>query len=167
MWRNAATIGGVVVLLGCTLWLVLIVSIRTQLEPVLSFLRKMNRSLTNRMVMKKAGQPGSNASVVRHKGRVSGASYETPVAVAVTDNGFAVPLPYGERPDWLKNLVAAGGGEVVHQGEIYAIDHPELVGADRAEDFFGPKERRTNRLYGLDRFLLVRSRVLETETSGL
>lgn len=161
MWRIVAVIGGGVVFLGLTLWLVLIASIRTQFEPVLNVVRRMNRRILNPRALKKAGQPGSGPSVIRHVGRVSGTSYETPVVLIEADTGFVVVLPYGASPDWLKNIRVAGSGEVTHQGKTYRVDAFELVGPDRVFPHLSPRDRRNNRLYGIDNFLTMSARVLE------
>src|SRR3954452_17848988 len=58
-------------------------------------------------------------SLVRHVGRRSGRSYETPVILAEVPDGFVAELTYGPDVDWYKNVVAAGGCTVVHHGREY------------------------------------------------
>ena len=48
--------------------------------------------------------------VIRHRGRKSGRAFATPVALAATRDGFVVPLPWGDRTDWCRNVFAARGG---------------------------------------------------------
>jgi hypothetical protein len=40
---------------------------------------------------------------------------------------FAVAVLYGERSDWLRNLLAAGGGQVVRAGRTYELTEPRLI----------------------------------------
>src|SRR5919198_236048 len=54
--------------------------------------------------------------LVRHRGRRSGRVYATPVAVLRTDDGFLIPLPFGEGTDWARNLLSAGGGVLRWKG---------------------------------------------------
>ena len=65
--------------------------------------------------------------VVEHRGRRSGKSYRTPVAIRSTPDGFVLPLPFGERVDWCRNLLAGGGGVVHWRGVDYAVVQPEII----------------------------------------
>lgn len=153
--RLVGLFAGGLVVLGILLWGVLLVSIRTGFGPVLDFIRRMNRRVTNPKVMKKAGMPGSGAAVVQHEGRVTGALYATPVAVAETDSGFAIALPYGTRPDWLKNVMASGRARLIHQGATFESRAPLVVSDGSADRFFSSRELRVNRLYGIDQVLVL------------
>ena len=74
--------------------------------------------------------------VVEHRGRRSGKSYRTPVAIRSTPDGFVLPLPFGERVDWCRNLLADGGGIVHWRGVDYAVVQPEIIdGASAAVSF--------------------------------
>ena len=63
--------------------------------------------------------------IVRHVGRKSGKTYETPIMLAPVEGGFIAELTYGDEVQWYQNLVAAGGGTVVRGGvetRIVAIE---------------------------------------------
>ncbi|WP_328834731.1 PNPOx family protein [Mycolicibacterium fluoranthenivorans] len=47
-------------------------------------------------------------------------------AFATTD-GVAVLLPYGTDTDWVRNLLAAGGGRVQMLGRTFAVTDPRVV----------------------------------------
>jgi deazaflavin-dependent oxidoreductase (nitroreductase family) len=47
-------------------------------------------------------------SLVRHVGRKSGTTYETPLIVARVPEGFVAELTYGPNVSWYRNTVAAG-----------------------------------------------------------
>ena len=49
--------------------------------------RRFNRAFGNPHQMKTAGTPGAYASVIRHVGRKTGRSYETPVVPFATQMG--------------------------------------------------------------------------------
>jgi deazaflavin-dependent oxidoreductase (nitroreductase family) len=64
-------------------------------------------------------------SLVRHVGRRSGRTYETPVILARVPQGFVAELTYGAGVSWYRNIVAAGGCVVVSGGAEYRIDRIE------------------------------------------
>ena len=66
--------------------------------------RRFNRSVGNPRTMATAGQPRAYASVIQHQGRTSGSTYDTPIVPFTTSDGFVIPLPYGARADWVKNV---------------------------------------------------------------
>jgi deazaflavin-dependent oxidoreductase (nitroreductase family) len=64
--------------------------------------------------------------VVRHVGRNSGKHYETPVNVFTRDDGFVIALTYGTHSDWVRNVLAAGGCELVTRGRRYRLVEPRI-----------------------------------------
>jgi deazaflavin-dependent oxidoreductase (nitroreductase family) len=65
--------------------------------------------------------------VIEHHGRRSGKAYRTPVVVMPTSDGFMVPMPWGERTDWYRNVRAAGGCVLRWKGRDYDMVQPELI----------------------------------------
>ncbi len=61
-------------------------------------------------------------ALVRHVGRKSGKTYETPLLLARVQGGFVAELTYGEKVDWYRNVVRAGTCTVVVGGREYRID---------------------------------------------
>jgi hypothetical protein len=133
----------------------LVVAMRTKSPQMLGAIRRLNRSVTNRL-QRSAGKPGASASLIRHRGRVSGRSYETPIVPFATDNGFLVSLPYGPGTDWVRNLLAHGSAVLVTEGTTYTVDRPEVVATALVEELFPPSEQRTHRLFRVDHCLQVR-----------
>jgi len=85
--------------------------------------------VTNRLSRPLAGWlPGF--AVIVHRGRKSGAEYRTPVNAWVGDDDVIVALTYGRDTDWLKNLTAAFGGEVVAGRGNYRVGQPVLIGSE-------------------------------------
>ena len=93
--------------------------------------------------------------VVRHRGRKSGRMFATPIAVAATSDAFVIPLPWGERTDWCRNIVAAGGGTIRYRGSDYLVRDPQVVSVDVARSAFPAPIRAIIPLTGIQRFLRV------------
>ncbi len=119
---------------------------RNKWAPVLDFQRKVNRRVVNPRQMRSAGTPGAYAAVIRHTGRISGSAYETPVVPLPRGDRYVIVLPYGTRPDWVKNLLAAGTAELVHEGETFTVTSP--VVRTLAPDDVPAKDQRALRLFG-------------------
>jgi deazaflavin-dependent oxidoreductase (nitroreductase family) len=94
-------------------------------------LARFNRAVTNPVqgVYAWALPPWA---VICHRGRRSGRLYRTPVVARKRGSTFAVAVLYGQRSDWVRNLMAAGGGQVVRAGRTYELLAPRLVPASKA-----------------------------------
>lgn len=65
--------------------------------------------------------------VVVHRGRRSGKAYRTPVNVFPRPGGrYVVALTYGPDTDWVKNVLAAGGCELLTRGTHLELTAPQL-----------------------------------------
>ena len=110
------------------------------------------------LALRSAGQKGTATSVVRHVGRRSGQTYQTPVVVARHDDSFLIALPYGKRTDWLKNVLDRGSATIVTSGHDYEVDRPEVIPMTEATACFQPREQRMHRQFHVDSALQVRQR---------
>jgi deazaflavin-dependent oxidoreductase (nitroreductase family) len=97
-------------------------------------LARFNRRVTNPIQRLWAGKIPLFGIVVQ-VGRKSGKVYRTPVNVFDAPGGFALFLTYGPDRDWVRNLVAAGGGKLVHRGRTYEVTEPKVVPAAEAMNF--------------------------------
>jgi deazaflavin-dependent oxidoreductase (nitroreductase family) len=149
-------LGGGLLLVVATALIAFLVGMRMRAPRVVDTVRRVNRAVFNPMQMRSAGTPGAFASVIRHTGRTSGRPYETPVGAVATDGGFVIALPYGRRADWLKNVLASGSAEIVHEGRTYRVDQPEVVPMAQAASDFPAAEQRTHRLFGVEHCLRLR-----------
>jgi len=104
-----------------------VVGVRIRNPRVLRFARAMQRDLLNPGVLRDAGSTGSSWAVVRVPGRVSGKVYDTPVGVQRVGDDLYISLVYGEGTQWLRNVRAAGGATVIHDGSEIEATTPELV----------------------------------------
>lgn len=94
-------------------------------------LATFNRLVTNRVMGLWAPYLPPWA-VVLHRGRRSGRAYRTVVWAFVSGDTVVVALTYG-RTDWLRNVLAAGGGELVRFGRTRTMCSPRVIAAaDRA-----------------------------------
>lgn len=148
-------VGGLVVV-AVGLFVALMLTLRTKYPPLLTLIRRMNRSFGNPKVMETAGKAGADRAVICHVGRSSGKSYRTPIGVVPTTDGFMITLPYGNSADWFKNVMAAGSAVVVNDGIKYEVVDPRVVTAAEADPYFSPADRRIHRLFGVDQFLRLR-----------
>ena len=110
------------------------------------------------LALRSAGKEGSSTSVVRHVGRRSGRAYQAPVIAVQHDDSFLIALPYGQRTDWLKNVLAKGSAAIVTNGHTYEVDRPEVIPMAEATGYFRPREQRMHRQFHVDAALRVRQR---------
>jgi deazaflavin-dependent oxidoreductase (nitroreductase family) len=107
-------------------------------------LARFNRHVTNPIQRMWAGWAPS-FGIVEHVGRRSGKPYRTPVTVFNTNvdgkAGVAILLTYGPDRDWLKNLVAAGGGRMRRHGKTFGIADPRVVTRDEAATYVSRRAR--------------------------
>lgn len=87
-----------------------------------------NRRVTNPLQLRWAGRlPGY--AIIEHVGRRSGRRYRTPVLCVRRPGGFAFLVGYGLESDWVRNLLAADGGTVVHRGRRSQVRDVRLLPA--------------------------------------
>ena len=95
-------------------------------------------------------------AVVHHVGRRSGTHYATPVAIVTTPDGFVIPLPWGERTQWARNVLEAGGCELRWGGSDYSLVDPQLIDRSEADRFFNRALRIGLSTFGMSVFLRLR-----------
>ncbi len=95
--------------------------------PLPAGLARFNRRVTNPIARRFAGRIPPFGIVV-HTGRRTGRRYESPVWVFRAGNGFVIALTYGERSEWVRNVLAAGRCELVTRGTGVAASNPRVVG---------------------------------------
>ena len=95
-------------------------------------------------------------AVVHHVGRRSGTRYETPVAIVTTPDGLVIPLPWGERTQWARNVLEAGGCTLQWGGAEYSLVAPSLIHRDEADQFFNRALRLGVSTFGMSVFLRLR-----------
>lgn len=149
------TLGSLVTVLTI-LAVVFVVGMRRKSPLVLTAVRKSGRAMKP-LILKSAGTKGNANSVVRHLGRKSGRSYETPVVAVRTDDGFVIALPYGLASDWARNVLANGSASILHDGEQTEVTEPELVTIDEANPYFSAKEQRMHSTFNVQQAMRLRT----------
>jgi deazaflavin-dependent oxidoreductase (nitroreductase family) len=120
------------------------------------FLWLVKNSL-NRVTTRLARSGHGPFSLVRHVGRKSGRTYETPLILAVVPEGFIAELTYGEKVDWYRNVVAADGCVILHRRKEYRVTHIEPCSAERGRSAFPTPLRQLLKVMRRTDFRLLRS----------
>jgi deazaflavin-dependent oxidoreductase (nitroreductase family) len=136
--------------------IVYVLGIRSKSSTVRNAARHFHRAVGNPRQMRSAGMPGTYASVIRHRGRTTGRTYETPVWAMPTEDGFVIRIVYGSRTDWLENVLASRAADIVEGGHTYRVDRPEIVPIETARTYFPSIIQQMDRLIRVDRCLRVR-----------
>jgi deazaflavin-dependent oxidoreductase (nitroreductase family) len=159
-----AALAGALFLGLAAIALVYVLGMRTKSPLVLKPLIRLQRMIINPKQMRSAGTPGAYAAVIRHRGRVSGRPYETPVGVVAADDGFLIALVYGSRTNWLQNVLASGSATIVHEGQTYGVDQPELIPMHAVAARFTSSDQQGFRVLAVHQALRVRR--VEPEGAG-
>jgi deazaflavin-dependent oxidoreductase (nitroreductase family) len=111
----------------------------------------------NRVTSRLARAGRGPFSLVRHVGRSSGRTFETPVILARVPEGFVAELTYGDQVNWYRNIVAAGGCVVVHRRREYRVTGVEPCDAARGRDAFPAPARLVLKAMRREEFRLLRT----------
>lgn len=120
-----------VVVIGAALAIVatVILGLRFRSRPVRRMMSIVNRRFINPRTLETAGTAESPWAVVKHRGRISGRQFSTPVQAVEGLGGYVIALPYGPEAQWVRNVQAASHAVLVTRGvdhEIGAIDIVDL-----------------------------------------
>jgi deazaflavin-dependent oxidoreductase (nitroreductase family) len=80
--------------------------------PLPGWLARFNRRVTNPALRQVAGRL-PYFGVVVHRGRTTGRVYRSPVTAFPYRDGFLIALTYGREVDWVKNVIAQGGCQLI------------------------------------------------------
>ena len=89
------------------------------------FLRRFTTQMVNPVTRLFAGRLPWYV-VLTHPGRLSGRRYRTPLFMLRRGDDYVFALTFGSRAHWVKNILAAGGGEVRVRGHELRLVEPEL-----------------------------------------
>jgi deazaflavin-dependent oxidoreductase (nitroreductase family) len=156
----ALVLGSMIVVMA-VLGVVFIIGMRRKSRLVQGAVIWLSKVYFNKSQMRTAGTPGAYAAIIRHRGRVSGTAYETPVGAVATDDGFVIILPYG-RTSWARNVLASGTATLVHEGHTYDVDSPEIVPLSTIAPALSSSDQRMARVFRVtDALRLRRARPVE------
>jgi deazaflavin-dependent oxidoreductase (nitroreductase family) len=121
--------------------------------PLPRALARLNRIGLNRVIRHfVTWVPGFG--LVVHKGRRTGRVYRTPVNLFTKDGHYTIALTYGARSDWVRNVLAAGGCEVITRGRRVRLGDPRIV-HDDSRAAIRPVERIFLRVVQVADFLVL------------
>lgn len=115
------------------------------------------KNTLNRLTTRLARSGRGPFSLVRHVGRRSGKLYETPIIVARVPEGFVAELTYGDQVNWYRNVVAAGGCELLVGGEPHQVVAIEPYPVDAGRRAFGYPARAVLAILRRHEFRLLRT----------
>jgi deazaflavin-dependent oxidoreductase (nitroreductase family) len=124
---------------------------------ILDRVRQVNRAILNPVVRRVAGRLPAPLVLLRHRGRTSGRLYTTPLIAQRIFDGYIVPLTYGERADWVKNVRAAGKAELLHGGAAHGLISPVILDEHEALPLLEPLLRIPAQAVGIRRFLRLQN----------
>jgi hypothetical protein len=70
--------------------------------------------------------------------------------VAASGDSFLIALPYGDRTDWMKNVLVQGSATVITDGGTYEVERPEIIPMTEATASFRPTEQRMQRRFHVE-----------------
>lgn len=104
--------------------------VRDPLMP--AWMTKVNKRVVNPIQGLWAPRLAPWAMVI-HRGRRSGTEYRTPVLAARSGSTLYVALFYGSGAQWVRNVRAADGGEVIRRGRRRRIANVRILRDPAAE----------------------------------
>ena len=114
--------------------------------------------LLNPLIARLAGRRFFPMAQIHHVGRRSGKHYVTSVGARINGDVALVPLTFGNRSDWARNVMAAGRCSITIQGRSYEAKRPQLIDwGDDAKPLvrttFGRLQPLGFRLLGIKQFM--------------
>ena len=122
---------------------------------ILDRVRRLNRTYLNPVVGRVAGRVPGPLVLLRHRGRASGRMYITPLIAQRTRVGYVIPLTYGDRTDWARNVLGAGKAEIRQRNQIFAVLKPAIVDETVALPLLPSFLHFAVQLVGIKRFILL------------
>ena len=119
------------------------------------YFKVLGRTL-NPLALKAARWGHGPFSLLRHVGRNSGRTYETPLILARADDGFVAELTYGADVAWYRNLLANKTGELLVRGSKYRVTGIEPYPAAAGLAAYPAEERMILKLLRRREFQLIR-----------
>ncbi len=93
---------------------------------------KFNRRITNPLAVR-FGRWAPLNGTLEHVGRKSGKTYQTPLNIFETADGFVVPIGYGVESHWVQNALAGGPLTVHKAGRTIPVVDARIVSKADAE----------------------------------
>jgi deazaflavin-dependent oxidoreductase (nitroreductase family) len=125
-------------------------TVRVVMKPLTKMLNPLVAALAGRRHFPMAAQ-------IHHVGRRTGKPYVTSVGARVHDEIVLIPLTFGNRSDWARNIYSAGQCTVRVNGTDYHAVAPQFVTFGQAAPLlrhsFRLVERFVFKLLGIQQFM--------------
>jgi len=113
----------------------------------------------NDFTRKSAGTERSPFALLTHLGRRSGRTYQTALGAHAYGDGFLLPLGYGTKTDWYRNVMAARTCQLAWKGHTYQLERPEMLCGRDVVQAWPLRQRITLRLAGIHDFVWLHEKV--------
>src|SRR6266436_5855850 len=113
-------------------------TVRVVMKPLTKMLNPLVATFAGRRQFAMAAQ-------IHHVGRRTGKPYVTSVGARVHDGVVLIPLTFGNRSDWSRNVYAAGECSVRVNGVDYHAVAPQFVTFGQAAPLLRPSFRSVER----------------------
>ncbi|MEV0997713.1 nitroreductase family deazaflavin-dependent oxidoreductase [Nonomuraea sp. NPDC050202] len=107
----------------------------------------------NKRVFNPLTLAAGKSPVLIHVGRVSGATYRTPLDAHPVAGGYLFVLVYGSGSDWVRNVLAADGARLRVGGREVELTSPRVIGKDEAFRALPDEVARPPRVLRITEFL--------------
>jgi deazaflavin-dependent oxidoreductase (nitroreductase family) len=119
--------------------------------PLSRGVARFNRRVYNRVTRHIVGWlPGF--ALLLHIGRRSGRAYRTPVNAFRRGDGYRIALTYGAESDWVRNVMAANGCEIISRRRRVVLTHPRIV-SDPSRRWAPPVVRQVLGMIGASQYM--------------
>lgn len=103
-------------------------------------------------------------ALVEHVGRRSGKPYRNPVQAYRTERGWVIALVYGKDADWVRNVLAADGGQLRARGRHYRLTDARRIHGKPGRQLLPRPARALMGLVRVEDFLEVTAVEISRET---
>jgi hypothetical protein len=131
---------------------------RKRMFPVL---RPLYKHVFNPRVLHAATRGQTSWGVIHYVGRRTGATYATPIDAQPTRDGVVIPVVYGDRADWCRNVLAAGRCTLTLNRQELVLSEPQFVCIADVQAQLAPDKARFWRSIGIEHCLSLKSTASE------
>jgi deazaflavin-dependent oxidoreductase (nitroreductase family) len=122
-------------------------------QAVLDRVRVLNKHVTNKILIHIAGKKFGHFAILSHTGRRTGKLYQTPIIAEPVENGFVIALTYGKKVDWLANVLASGGCDLIWKEKDFHLTNPAFIYREEGLKAFPAFLIKALRRAGIEYFL--------------
>jgi hypothetical protein len=115
----------------------------------------MNKHVTNKILIHNAGKKIGHSVILSHTGCKPGNLYKPPIIAEPVEGGFVIALIYGRKADWLANVLAKGGRDLIWKQQDFHLMNPEVIDREKGLKAFPTPINKIMRLVGIEFFLML------------